>query len=111
MFPWLACLVGLSLLQPTAANRASDKTVRIEVADSSNHRSIKDARVFVLSAEGKELASATTDNHGVAVLPFLGEGDHPRYVIVEHPAFFLSGMRWQAGLDDYYVLATVLTVR
>jgi hypothetical protein len=24
---------------------------------------------------------------------------------------FLSGMRWQAGMEEYYILATVLTVR
>jgi hypothetical protein len=103
--------MALALLRPSAAIRASDKNVRVEVANSSNHRSIKDARVFVLSEEGKELGSATTDGHGRATLPFLEESLHPKYIVVEQPAFFLSGMRWHAGLEEYYILATVLTVR
>ena len=111
MRPWLACLMGLALLQATTTSRAGDKTFRVEVANSSNHRSIKEARVFVLSADGKELESATTDDHGIAVLPLLEENQHPKYIVVEHPAFFLSGMRWQAGMEEYYILATVLTVR
>jgi hypothetical protein len=111
MRPWLACLMALTLFQPPTASRAGDRTVRIEVVSSSNHRSIKEARVFVLSTEGKELASATTNDHGIAALPFLEESQHPKYIVVEHPAFFLSGMRWQAGMEEYYILATVLTVR
>ena len=108
---WLACLMGLTFLQPTVASRASDKIIRVEVVSSSNHRSIKEARVFVLSVEGQELASATTDDHGLAALPRLEESRHPKYILVEHPTFFLSGMRWQAGMEEYCILATVLTVR
>jgi uncharacterized protein YfaS (alpha-2-macroglobulin family) len=103
--------MGLTLLQPTIASRASDKIISVEVVNSSNHRAIKDTRVFVLSVEGQELASATTDDHGLAALPRLEESQHPKYIVVEHPAFFLSGMRWQAGMEEYYILATVLTVR
>ena len=65
----------------------------------------------MLSEEGKELASATTNDHGIATLPLLEESHHAKYIVVEHPAFFLSGMRWHAGLEEYYNLATVLTVR
>jgi hypothetical protein len=72
---------------------------------------VKGARVFVLSEDGKELVSASTDEHGIARLPVLAESDRAKYVVVEHPAFFLSGMRWQSGLKEYYILATVLTVR
>jgi hypothetical protein len=98
-------------LQPSPASRPSEKTVRVEVESSSNHRSIKGARVFVLSEAGKELASSFTDEHGIARLPVLGESERPKYVVVEHPAFFLGGMRWQPGLMEYYVLVTVLAVR
>jgi hypothetical protein len=35
MFPGLGCLMGLSPLQPTAANRASDRTVRIGATPSA----------------------------------------------------------------------------
>jgi len=55
--------------------------------------------------------TATTDDHGVASLPSIGDGDRPKYVIVEHEAFFLSGLRWQPGLREYYILTTILTVR
>jgi hypothetical protein len=104
-------LIGLALLQPTTASKAADKSFRVEVANASNRRSIKEARVFVLSVDGKELESATTDDHGIAVLPLLDESLHPKYIVVDHPAFFLSGMRWQAGMEEYYILATLLTVR
>lgn len=73
MSPWLACLMGLTFLPSTVTSRASERTVRVEVVNSSNHRSIREARVFVLSLEGQELASATTDEHGLAALPRLEE--------------------------------------
>ena len=111
MRSWLLCLMALALLQPTTASRAGDETFRVRVANASNHRSIKEARVFALSVDGKELGSATTDDDGIARLPLLEENQHPKYIVVEHPAFFLSGMRWQAGMEEYYILATVLTLR
>ena len=92
-------------------DRTQTGDLRIEVVNSVNHRSVKGARVFVLSEEGKELASSSTNEQGIARLPLLGESERPKYVVVEHPAFFLSGMRWQPGLREYYILATVLTVR
>jgi hypothetical protein len=90
---------------------AQSEDIRIEVVNSANHRSVKGARVFVLSEEGKELASSSTNEQGIARLPLLSESERPKYVVVEHPAFFLSGMRWQSGLREYYILATVLTLR
>lgn len=108
---WLACLVGLILVRPAPASRAEAKAVRVEVVNSSNHRSIKDARVFVLSTEGQEITAATTNDRGIAELSFVEETRHPKYVVVDHPAFFLSGVRWQAGTEEYYILATVLTLR
>lgn len=110
-FALVCCLLAWVFQEATLPSRAQGKDWRVEVVNSSNHRSVKGARVFVLSEEGKELASSSTDERGIAVLPILPESHHPKYVIVEHPAFFLSGMRWQPGLEEYYILATVLTVR
>jgi hypothetical protein len=87
------------------------ENIRIEVVNSANHRSVKGARVFVLSEGGKELASSSTNEQGIARLALLSESERPKYVVVEHPAFFLSGMRWQSRLREYYVRATVLTLR
>jgi hypothetical protein len=94
-----------------ATPQARNEDIRVEVVNSANHRSVKGARVFVVSEEGKELAVSSTDERGVARLPMLSEKERPKYVLVEHPAFFLSGLRWQSGLKDYYILATVLVVR
>lgn len=108
-------LVGLLLAcgfqEATLPGKAEGKDIRIEVVNSANHRSVKGARVFVLSEAGKDLASSSTDEQGIARLPVLAESEQPKYVLVEHPAFFLSGMRWQSGLMEYYILVTVLTVR
>jgi hypothetical protein len=101
-----APIVGASI-----AASAEDQ-VRVEVQTSTNPpRSVANARVFVLSASGKEVASAHTDQFGKATLPAINEADRPEYVLVEHPAYFISGLRWSPGLLEYFVLATILTVR
>ncbi len=85
--------------------------IKVEVADASSHGSLRNARVFVLSDEGKEIASTTTNDLGIAWLPSIEEGQHPKYLIVEHPGYFLSGVRWRASREEYYILATILTVK
>ena len=102
-----ARVTGSSSRTPSLKGRCA----RADAANTSNHRSIKQARVFALSVEGKELVWATTDDHGIVALPLLEESQHPKCIVVEHPAFFLSGMRWQVGMEEYYILPTVLTVR
>jgi len=109
--PFVLVSVLLACGSQEAAPLTQSQDIRIEVVNSANYRSVKGARVFVLSDEGKELTSSSTNEQGIARLPLLGESERPKYVVVEHPAFFLSGMRWQSGLREYYILATVLTVR
>jgi hypothetical protein len=106
----VSCLLLFAFAQ--APSEAPDEgRVRVEVVNSSNHRLIAGAKVFVLGETGTELAAGTTDDHGVAILRVPVARERPKYILVEHPAFFLSGMRWQAGLQEYYILVTILTVR
>ena len=88
-----------------------DERVRVEVVDSANNRSVVGARVFILSEAGTELVSSSSDAQGIARLPVVAESERPKYLLVEHPAFFLSGMRWQPGLMEYYIPVMVLKLR
>jgi hypothetical protein len=94
-----------------ASARHARGPIRVQVVHATNPRNIRDARVFVLSETGRELASAVTNERGIAELVIIPVADAPKYVLVEHPAFFLSGMKWVANLQEYYILMTVLTVR
>jgi len=111
----VAIAAGVTLLTcgPDMAepSKAAAQEVRVLVHNAKNHSAVQGARVFVLDADGREIAASHTDEAGVAYLPALTEKDHPKYLLVDHPAFFLSGMRWQPGLMEYYILATLLTVR
>lgn len=83
----------------------------MEVVNSANHRALAGSRVFVLDENGQEIATTETDRDGVARLEPPAAGARPKYVLVEHPAFFISGVRWQSGLFEYYLLVTRLTVK
>jgi hypothetical protein len=72
---------------------------------------IANARVFVLSRAGRELGSAQTGRTGEAILPAINEADGPKYLLVEHPAYFISGLTWLSGMEEYFILATGLVVR
>lgn len=114
MISWLvltASLLGSTVPLVPLGTQGQAKEIRVEVVNSSDRNSVSGARVFILSEEGKELASAVTNQLGIATLPNVTQAQRPKYVLVEHSAYFLSGMRWLRGLEEYYVLATILTVR
>jgi hypothetical protein len=73
-------LLALQAVLYTFRNTSQQSTLRVEVVNSTNHHSIKDARVFVLSEEGKELTCAKTNDRGIAVLEAPEESQHPKYV-------------------------------
>lgn len=85
--------------------------ITVQVEQSSHEHSIDGARVFVLDESGKELVSVNTDRNGLARIPAIDQSARPKYVLVEHPAYFLSGLRWIAGSEEYYILMTRLTLR
>jgi hypothetical protein len=87
---------------------APQGTITVQVADGANHRSIREARVFILGGDGKELAVSTTDARGLAHLPLLPATVGAKYVLVERPAYFISGMAWQPDQEEYYILVTLL---
>jgi hypothetical protein len=96
---------------PATARVASPNAIVVLVRDGSSRHGIPDARVFVLSESGKELASTSTDSAGRATLPPLSSEQSPKYVLVEHPHYFISGLTWINGMREYYIVTTILTVR
>src|SRR5262245_49225175 len=102
----MGCLVSSAPLTITA-----QKAILVQVANGANYRAIQGARVFILGNNGRELAVTTTDAMGLAHLPLLSATEGAKYVLVEHPAFFITGMTWHPDQEEYYILATLLRVR
>ncbi len=93
-----------------SAPAAAGLSTRILVKDVSNAWGVAGARVFVLAQDGRELASALTDESGVALLA-VPEESHPALVLVEHESYFIGGLRWRDSAWEYYIELTILAVR
>jgi hypothetical protein len=112
-FLLILCLLFTLRSSPTAGAGASPESgasIRIMVADARTHHAVKGARVFVLSVDGRELAASTTNDEGVTALSASLDRQHPKYVLVEHPHYFISGLTWLTGSREYYILTTLLAV-
>ena len=94
-----------------ASTSKPESKVVVEVVDSGSRSRVAGARVFVLSDQGKELASAWTDQSGRASLSTLSAEMKPMYLLVDHPNFFISGLKWMPGRLEYYVLVQLLAVK
>jgi hypothetical protein len=106
----LLCALFPVTIGCAAAAQSSPETFRVEVADANSHRSLKGAQVFLLSEDGRRLASAVTNDQGIATMRRVDASQKPLYVIVDHPTYFLGGLRWRDGISSYYVLMTILTI-
>lgn len=102
-------IAAFGCVDRAAQSQSATRSVRVEIADASNHRSLKGARVFILSEDGKQVDATVTNDQGIATLT-VDESQRPQYILAEHPAYFLSGLRWREGQTNYYVLMTILTV-
>jgi len=71
----------------------------VSVASSEDSHDLQGAHVFILSSRGHVLTEANTDELGVARLRMPRANEEPAFVLVEHPSFFLGGMRWR---PDYH---------
>jgi hypothetical protein len=91
-------------------SRATTEPIRVSVSDADHKLDVENARVFVLGESGRELISTRTDRLGEATIPPFEETERPKYVLVEHPAYFISGLPWRPEADRYYILTTILTV-
>jgi len=85
--------------------------IRVLAVDSSTHQGLAGARVFVLAENGKELATATTDGSGRTTLPVSVRQDAPKYIFVDDPRHFISGIQWRSSAVEYYITAPVLEVK
>ena len=85
--------------------------ITVRVVDAKDYRPLEGARVFVQDEAGRELVASSTNNVGIVRLPAIAASQRPKYVLVEHPAYFITGMRFQPGLLEYYLLSTIFTVR
>ena len=110
---WLmACaLLSCSVQASHALQTRPHRDITVLVVDYATNRSIQGARVAVLSEAWKELAFGTTDEVGDARLSVPVDGERPKYVIAEHPAFYLSGRGWTDKNPSYYLRTTILVVR
>lgn len=91
--------------------QASRSEVVIDVLDLATNRAVSDARVFVLSEGGRELTSSKTDALGTARLTITLGTDPPRYILADHKAFYVSGVRWVPGTTSRVIYTSVLVVR
>jgi len=73
------------------------------VADCLDSQPVASARIFILADDGKQIGEAVTDENGQADLPLPRDSDRPRFIIVQHPRFFLGGVEWKAGFTERYI--------
>jgi hypothetical protein len=86
-----------------------DGRVQAMVVDAKTHRRLANARVFVLSREGRQVAEARSDADGLATLPPLPSGAEAKYILAECPWYFIVGREWTQGQIEYYMPLLTLT--
>jgi uncharacterized protein YfaS (alpha-2-macroglobulin family) len=92
---------------PRGAAAVSEKISVIVHTSSDPLRPVKGARVVILGSDGSELATSTTDASGTALVDYKPRvGARPLYVLVEATDCYLSGLRWEAGFSEYFILVT-----
>jgi hypothetical protein len=72
---------------------------------------IANAVVWILGRDGQTLADGRTGACGIARLPMPREEDEPTYVLVDADGYFVGGVRWTPGLQEYYVLLNIAVLR
>jgi hypothetical protein len=85
---------------------APPERVHLYVVDIRTKSPVANALVFALSKDGQKLAIDRTDSYGEAFLPIAPATDIIDYVIVDAQYYHIGGVRWVAGLKDYYIPIT-----
>lgn len=67
--------------------------------------------MFIVSADGKELASTLTDDEGRAYFTPLNQDSTAKYILVDADGYFIGGTRWIEGLRDYFIILATATLR
>jgi len=93
---------GTLLQKPAAVPQA--KTVVVDAQQALDYRPIEGANVFIIGADGGDLAVGVTNKFGRAVLRYVDHSEHPRYVFVEKPGYFVTGLPYRPGLLEYWIL-------
>jgi hypothetical protein len=94
--------------QQPASERGISR-VRVKAVSAKTRQPLKGARVFVLAADGTQLAEAHTDGDGIATMPQLVLGSKPIYVLVDCDWYFVTGRRWVPELLEYQMEMLGLT--
>jgi hypothetical protein len=103
--------IAVAVGQAKAFPRPNDVSISVVAVDGGSRAAVAGADVFVLGEDGKRLAMAKTDSNGQAILALSLAKGVPQYVLVDHPHYFVSGLRWDDRLREYYVMMQILTVR
>jgi uncharacterized protein YfaS (alpha-2-macroglobulin family) len=105
-----SALVLLSSVTVPSAHYPStepQESIRVVVQTSATPlRAVQGARVLILADDGTELAASTTDARGTAFLRYRRGGERPRFVLVEAIDCYISGLRWDPRVTEYYILVT-----
>jgi hypothetical protein len=110
----VSLLALAALASPLGARQAASKSsaetpperVHLYVVDIRTKSPVPNALVFALSKDGQKLAMDRTDAYGEAFLPIAPATDIIDYVIVDAQYYHIGGVRWVAGLKDYYIPIT-----
>jgi hypothetical protein len=104
---WIVMVVAATCLTPPAVNArhkpADRRVVVVDVREHDGYRPVERAKVFILGADGRELAVGLTDASGRARLTYVPASEHPRDVLVDADAYFVAGNRWGSGQLEYWV--------
>jgi len=119
---WLF-LVLCAIVVPGHASAPQEPGITVTVYKAQNEAAVG-ARVFVLSDTGQELVAAKTDRSGMVRLEAkrdrfgfvqltadqAGKG-RPAFLLVEHDHFFIGGLRWTYGQQEYFIVLAPREVR
>jgi hypothetical protein len=81
-----------------------EESIKVIVHTSANPiRAVQGARVVILGDDGRELGTSTTDARGTAFVGYRPGVGRPLFVLVEATDCYISGLRWEPALSEYYI--------
>jgi uncharacterized protein YfaS (alpha-2-macroglobulin family) len=96
----IALLAPFAEGQRVVVGKRTSGTFDVVVAEDQSNHPIVDARVFVLSEDGKVLSEGRTDENGEATIRKPTPAEKPAFLFAEKAMYFIGGVRWNQAFDE-----------
>ena len=99
---FVSCTASLSNVRsPAEEAMAGPIHIYVWMATAEGDVPVPGARVFVLTADGREAISVLTDMEGLAQIPNAFDVASSKYVFAETEGMYLTGLPWFRGSREY----------